>query len=774
MAYSVKRHGTTIQNCDSEPVQTPGCIQAHGALLVLLRTDLTVLQASENSQALLGVAPGHLLGRPVAEVIGASGSQRLTRFLADESVERSPLYAMSLASPTGSGLLDVTVHTLGGLAIVEFEPAEASDATGKTDAQNAAPDYYAMLKKSVADLQTASSLQAFCNLVTDHVRRLTQLDRVMVYKFHADGHGEVYAESRRDDLAPWLGLHYPAEDIPKPARDVFRQVWIRPMPDVAGGLAEMVPLLTPTGAPLQMTYCALRGASVMYTEYLQNMGVKAGLTLAIRRGDDLWGLIACHHYSAPIRLPHEMRAACEFMAQVVSMQHRAVEERDSMAARLALDAAHQQVVTRAAQEGGLQTLFEGTPTLLDGMQAGGAAMFYQGRWSLIGITPTIEQLDTLVDWVAGQDDFAQRIDAVLATDELPRRFAPAAAYADVASGVLVMPLARKSRALIMWFRPEFISLVSWGGNPHDKPTVAGPNGPRLTPRRSFELFTESVRQRALAWTPAQIAAVSKLRVLLMELVVSRADQLAELNYQLAQSNEELDAFAYVASHDLKEPLRGIHKYAHQLLDKSDGLSEKNRLQLEGLLRMTLRMDDLLDSLLHFSRVGRVMLEFESVDLDAVVAEAIEMVDARRAERPTEIVVERPLPPALCDRVRVREIFVNLLSNAIKYNDKPVGRVRVGHLDPDQQAGFDDWPVKPGENTVYFVADNGIGIQARHAEEVFKMFKRLNARHEFGGGSGAGLTIVRKLVDRHSGAVWFSSVPGEGSTFYFTLAAASGA
>jgi two-component system, chemotaxis family, sensor kinase Cph1 len=302
----------------------------------------------------------------------------------------------------------------------------------------------------------------------------------------------------------------------------------------------------------------------------------------------------------------------------------------------------------------------------------------------------------------------------------------------------------------------------------------GPHGPRLTPRRSFELFAESVRQRALPWRPVEIEAAGRLRLLLLELVVDRAERMADLNADLSRSNEELDAFAYVAAHDLKEPLRGIHKYAYQLLDDANITHEEHRRKLEALMRLTLRMDGLLDSLLHFSQVGRGALEFEEIDLNVVLAEAIEMVDARRADGQTEIVAPRPLPRTRCDRVRCREIFVNLLSNALKYNEAPRKRVEVGFADPTDAHPRPGCPNGSAGHTIFFVKDNGIGILPRHHGQVFKMFKRLHARDAYGGGTGAGLTIVKKLVERHRGQVWLDPAPNEGTVVYFTLPCDGGA
>lgn len=771
--YSAKRHGGSITNCDAEPVRTPGCVQAHGALLVLRIADLTVLQASENTFAVLGHAANEVLGKGMAGLITAEFESRLRSMLVTEPTDRNPIYACTLPAKGQVSALDVTLHTIDGVALVEFEPtgrvSTPADTADTSLGARTQPNYYAIIKKTVATLQSTSTLQQFCQVLADEVRVLSGMDRVMIYKFHADHHGEVVAESRQDDLPPWLGLHYPAEDIPKPARDIFAKTWIRPVPDIAGALAEMVPLVNPdTGKPLDMTYCALRGVSVLYTEYLQNMGVSAGLTMPLRRDDVLWGLIACHHYSGPREVPYQLRAACEFLAQVGSLQLQAVKDRENADYRIRLEEVNQQLLTIAAQEGGLASMTDGTPSLLSAMNASGAALYHRDRWWVVGLTPSEIQLNALAAWLVKRLDANSLTSPLYATESLAADFPPGAAYANVASGVLAALLSRSGQNLMIWFRPEVIQTVNWGGNPNDKPTVDGPLGPRPTPRRSFESFAESVRLHSFPWLQVEIDAASRLRALIMELVITRAERLSSLNADLARSNEELDAFAYVASHDLKEPLRGIHKYAYQLLETASSTDEDGRGKLEGMMRLTLRMDNLLDSLLHFSRVGREELTLEDVDLSDVLAEAIEMVGSRTSDKGTQFVLPRPLPRITCDRVRVREVLVNLLSNALKYNDQPAMRIEVGFVEGHEASLRSGFPLLTIGHTVYYVRDNGIGMAPRHFEQVFKMFKRLHGREHYGGGAGAGLTIVRKLVERHGGIVWPESVLGEGSTFYFTL------
>ena len=327
-AYSIKRHGVSLTNCDSEPVQMPGCSQAHGIVLVLRVSDLTILQVSENSAEHLGLTPTELLGQSVGLLVAPEGERRLRACLENESIERNPQYLFTLPARDGASALDLSVHTVDGVAVLECEPTATAAATS--------PDYYTLVKSSVTKMQATETLADFCRTVTEVVRGLTGLDRVMIYRFHPDFHGEVVGESKREDLNPWLGLHYPAEDIPRPAREVFKKIWVRPLPDAAAPVMELVPLVNPdTHRSLTMTHCALRGASVMYAEYLQNMGVAASLTLSLLVDGELWGLIACHHHQ-PTQFPYQMRAACEFVAQVASLQVRAVEQREALSYRLQL------------------------------------------------------------------------------------------------------------------------------------------------------------------------------------------------------------------------------------------------------------------------------------------------------------------------------------------------------------------------------------------------------------------------------------------------------
>ena len=232
--------------------------------------------------------------------------------------------------------------------------------------------------------------------------------------------------------------------------------------------------------------------------------------------------------------------------------------------------------------------------------------------------------------------------------------------------------------------------------------------------------------------------------------------------ELTQSNQELDDFAYVASHDLKEPLRGIHNYATFLMeDYGELLDEEGCRKLEVLPRLSQRLELLIDSLLHFSRVGRLDLALRETDLDTVLDEVLETLHITVDEGSIEIRRPGPLPALVCDGVRVGELLRNLITNAARYNDKAERWIEVGVQGPPDPPAF-------GAPRVFYVRDNGIGIPVRHQEAVFRIFKRLHGKGPFAGGTGAGLTIVKKIVERHGGRVWLESTEGQGTTFYFTL------
>lgn len=237
------------------------------------------------------------------------------------------------------------------------------------------------------------------------------------------------------------------------------------------------------------------------------------------------------------------------------------------------------------------------------------------------------------------------------------------------------------------------------------------------------------------------------------------EALARQNSMLVRSNDDLEDFAYIVSHDLKEPLRGISNYAGFVIeDDGEKMSQESRDKLKTIEHLAGRMSMLLDALLQYSRVGRTEMGVMDCSLGEVAAAARQRLGPWLKERNATVEIDGDLPRARCDGVRMEEVFVNLITNAVKYNDSEERVVRIS----------------AGADGAIRVQDNGIGIPARSASEIFRMFRRLHARDAYEGGAGSGLAITKKIIERHSGRIWVESEPGRGSTFYFTLGAGASA
>lgn len=248
--------------------------------------------------------------------------------------------------------------------------------------------------------------------------------------------------------------------------------------------------------------------------------------------------------------------------------------------------------------------------------------------------------------------------------------------------------------------------------------------------------------------------------------------LAEQARALARSNTELEDFAYIASHDLKEPLRGIRNYADFFIeDHGAQVGNEGLQQLQTIVRLTKRLEDLIETLLHYSRVGRVDLAMVETDLQDIMVQVLDSLQISLQEAGVEVRFPKPLPTIVCDQARVAEIFRNLVTNAMKYNDKEEKWIEIGfHANEGETAATNGHgsPSPQRKPIVFYVRDNGIGIPEKHRDSVFRIFRRLHGRDKYGGGTGAGLTVVKKVVERHEGKIWLESEVGEGTTFYFTL------
>lgn len=746
-----------LTNCDREPIHIPGLIQPHGLLLVLKEPELEIIQISNNSFEFLKLHPQQLLNKPLEGLLGTEQIDSLQKCLSQDFEGVNPL-KLSVKTPEQDLAVDGIIHRSDGVLILELELTQLKQEVDFFS-------FYHLVKGPTAKMQNALSLQELSQIIVTEVRKLTGFDRVMLYRFNSEGAGAVIAEDKLESPIPYLGLHYPASDIPKQANQLYTLNRLRLIPHVNYQPVELVPLNNPvTHRPLDLSFSVLRSVSPIHIEYLNNMGVAASMSISLVKDKKLWGLIACHHQSAKY-LTYEVRTACEFLGQVMSLELAMKEDNEDLDYRMKLKSIQSQFVEVIPQtENFIDGLVESESNLLDLVSAQGVTLSSVDQLVIRGKTPSEAEIQDLLVWL--QTKIQQN---VFSTDSLAKIYPAAEQFKDTASGLLALSISKTHKNYILWFRPEVIQTVNWGGNPH-KPVEVAPDGSlHLSPRKSFERWQETVRLKSLPWKQCEIDAALELKSAIIGIVLRKADELARINIELERSNSELDAFAYIASHDLKEPLRGIHNYSSFLIeDYADILNEEGNSKLQTLVRLTQRMEDLIDSLLHFSRLGRVELSMQRTNLNELIRNVIGVLNISLKETAVDINIPRPLPVIRCDRVQVNEVFSNLISNAIKYNDKVHKRVEIGWLDAGAAPEAPDLAEKPEQAVVFYVRDNGIGIREKHLDTIFRIFKRLHGPHKYGGGTGAGLTIAKKIVERHNGKIWVESTYGEGSTFYLTL------
>ncbi|WOP13763.1 ATP-binding protein [Streptomyces cyaneofuscatus] len=758
-----------LSQCVREPIHLLGGVQSYGALVAARLHDAVVDTVSRNAGDVLGRAAGELVGRPVTELVGdeqwALARESTETAGAGEGTPDGPaasgVLSLSLESDDGRvRLFDVTVHRVAELLVLEFEPRAAE---GPFVFQN----FYPRVRRALHRLQGATNVTECCAAAVREVQALTGYDRVVAYRFDgAEGPGQVIAEVRNEGREPWLGLWFPASDIPPQARRLYARNWIRVIGDVDDATVGLLPELREgTGEPLDLSGSILRTVSGYHLEYLRNIGVASSMSVSLLRDGELWGLIACHG-DEPRRLTPEVRAACEFFGIALSLQLAAVAEREQ---------ADELSGRRRALAALLARLSSQEPDALLRPGSGMAELLLADGVLLVRGTevtatgdPVPAALPGLLERLAG----AGPVGEVWSSDRVPEALGLDAAEAEaqgVPAGLLFLPFNRAGD-LLAWWRREQPAPREWAADPA-RPVRTGPGGERLTPRGSAAVHRATVRGRSTPWSPAQRVVAGELWREMSGLLSRQMAELEARNTELARTNEDLDSFAHAAAHDLKEPLRGISNAAAFIVEDAGAVLDDTSLRrLTTVRRLAERMDGLLDSLLHFSRLGQVGLKREELSLEEVVDDALLVAGGRLAEQGVTVVRPAPLPRVRADRERLREVLENLFVNAAKYAaDEGTGERRVWvEAVPVAEPGG-------GEAVAVVVRDNGIGIPPGQQEDVLQLFRRLHRREERGGGSGVGLAVVKRIVERHGGRLWLESpvaAPGggPGTAVWFTLGA----
>ncbi|HEV7417777.1 MAG TPA: ATP-binding protein, partial [Tianweitania sediminis] len=701
--------------------------------LFLDEVDFRVLQQSANAASILG---GSLTekGMPI------SGDERLTPLLgALRDARLQPSETLQKRVLLSDAWFQVTAHsTLQGL-MLEFEP-DSSLGGGEL--------FYTRLRRFVDAAEDYDSILSLTKAAAREVRELTGFNRVMIYRFDADWTGTVIAEDGDGTLPSYLDLRFPATDIPAQARELYRLNRIRLIPSATYEPVPLIPAVSPKdGQPSDLSLAALRSVSPIHLEYMRNMGTGASMSISLIVEGRLWGLISCHN-AAPLYVPPAGRNAAEFLGRIVSQQIASQERGRESVQRLGFKRLETELVAHLSRAPSFQQGLVERPRQWLGMtNADGAAVVTEGMVLTTGAVPDTSVIKQLADWL-----HAKELDGPFATDHLAAEWHGGATISAVASGILAVPISRIHPSFIIWFRPEVVRTVRWGGNPHK---AVDDKSMRIHPRKSFETWKEQVKQRSEPWRLSEIHSAGDFRNAVVNFVLKRAEERAELTSELERSNKELESFSYSISHDLRAPFRHILGYA-QLLGEEEGeqLKSISRHYLEGISNAALSAGQLVDDLLRFSQLGRASLNLSRIDMQKI-AEEIRLSFEDGDQGRNFVWKIGTLPDGYGDAALVRQAFYNLADNAVKYTrDRDPAVIEISGEDA-------------GEEMIYSVRDNGVGFDMAYSGKLFQVFQRLHHVEDYEG-TGIGLALSKRIIDRHGGSITAEGQLDRGATFSFSL------
>ena len=729
-----------LANCANEPIRTPGAIQPHGVLLTLSEPEMRVVQVSANVQALLGKAVDAVLDAPLALLLGEDYAQQVQ--LAAQ--QHHPLDAPELYFTLNGGVFEGFVHRHQGVLVLELEvqakPIESQGADGRLN----------NLGRMLQRLHAAKSLEALYDVSVKEIQAITGYDRVLIYRFEEEGHGQVIAEASSPSMEVFQGLFFPASDIPEQARELYRTNWLRIIPDADYQPVPLVPKLRPdTGQPLDLSFASLRSVSPIHCQYMKNMGVLSSMSISLLKGDKLWGLISCGHRQ-PLHVPHELRSACQTIGQVLSLQISAMEalevsrQREEKVDTLAL--------LNQAMIDSPENVFDGLaqqPALLMALtHAGGVAIIEDKQLHRYGNCPEPEEIRALHKWLQSSSQ------KVFSSHQLSLVYPPAEAFTRVASGVLAMSLPKPVDNGVIWFRPEVKESINWSGDPSKPLNMEdSESGLRLRPRTSFEIWKVEMAGISTQWTPGDLFAANDLRRSALESDLARQ----VLREQRAvQARDELVA---VVSHDLRNPMTVISMLCGMMQKafSSDGPHTSRRIStaIDTMQQAAGRMNTLLEDLLDTSKIdaGRYTITAQPLEVAEMFEEANALLSPLALDKDIEISFHSE--PALtihADPERLFQVLSNLVGNAIKFTPR---RGKIGVV-----------AMAAGDDIVFSVRDTGEGIAKDQLPHVFDRYWTLKEGNPTG--TGLGLYITQGIVEAHGGRIVAESEEGCGTEFRFTV------
>ncbi|WP_192820399.1 GAF domain-containing protein [Rufibacter sp. LB8] len=494
--------------CGSIPLHLVNLIQPHGVLLTLSRQDLVIIQVSENAADVLGTTVEALLDQPLAQYLDDALFLDLkAKINSDNGQEKIP-FSVTLYINGAPLHFIAQVHARDQLVLVELEKSEPATANQNFLA------HYQQIKYVTTLLKQAENAQDLAQIAVAEIKKLSGFDRVLAYQFDPHWNGIVIGEAKEPDMESFLGLRFPASDVPKQARELYFKNPYRLIPNRDYTPVRLLPVINPvTNQFTDLSDCSLRSVAGVHLEYLGNMGVLASMSLPLIIDNQLWGLISCHHRN-PLNPTYEMRSALELLSGIISAQLAGKEREKAILFKSQLRHVYAQLLEQLhGKPHFMEGLFVKGKGMEELLNLSGAAVVFEGGLLTSGQTPSAQEIKELVFWLR-----RNKTDKTYCTDTLPSNYLRAKDFKQVASGLIALPINPEHGEFILGFRPEVLQTVNWGGNPNQAVQME-PDGKNYHPRNSFAQYQETVKNTSLPWLAEELETAEALRSAVLEKII---------------------------------------------------------------------------------------------------------------------------------------------------------------------------------------------------------------------------------------------------------------
>lgn len=725
----VNRDLVTLTNCEHESIHIPGSIQPHGFLLGIT-FDWKIDFCTANIALFLDLIYDQVLGKKFHEVFGMQPQSDLYEYLHNTKVKLVfPLEIQLLGKS-----FQITIHTSGSRYVLEAEP--------QTKGREQLADVYAQTIQFVSNMNNTQSLKELCALVAEGTREITGYDRVMIYRFDENYNGEIYAENCREDLEPFLGLHYPHTDIPVQARELYMKNQMRLIVDIGYEPSAIFTIDDKENKNLDLSLSILRSTSPIHIEYLKNMGVGATLTISLIHRERLWGLIACHHYS-PKNISPEIRLAAKLQGQFITSQIDLRQSNDEYEiTRRTTKALASMIAVHLPLEHKSFEIICADPELLKLCNAKGVSICMGEKIYKNGLTPQDEKINQIIKSIHF-NEYGQ----TFSTNKLSNFMPDLDGYKEV-SGIIYHSLG--SGNSIIWYKPETITEINWAGDP-DKAIVLDSKG--LHPRNSFNLWQQIIKHQSSVWLQPELNAASSYahslhNQITMLLLSEEEEKYRNLSEVLKDTNSELENINWISTHDLQEPLRKIQFITSKVVSDLDKVSSVSVIDsLQRVTKSANRMQNLLIDILKYTKIKNSRDSLEKVNLNYIMKETLTEMKETITDCKAIIKCEN-LPHVQAIPFLMKQLFSNILHNSLKYAS--LERDIVIEITASKEPEFN----KHFNNEYCYwikIKDNGIGFEQQYAQSIFKIFSRLHTL-EIYDGSGVGLALCKKIMQTSNGHI----------------------